>query len=218
MDRALASATWMVRFPHAILTHQNAATSDHGPILFKLNATQSDPMPNRTFRYEVMWESHDSWKDTIINSWNAANAGYGVGDFHDKLLAITNDLSLWSRDNFGNIRKEIKQMKTQLELLRNDPGRVSPSHVELKLNERLAELYHREELMWRQRSRVEWLSTGDKNTKFFHMRASMRRKKNMIRALTNALGVHTEDPAELKARSSIRPCILPKEYRGWRRC
>ena len=59
-------------------------------------------------------------------------------------------------------------------------------------------MYHWEELMWRQWSRLEWLSAGDKNTRFFHMRANMRRKKNMIKALASSLGVSVTDPAELK--------------------
>lgn len=52
--------------------------------------------------------------------------------------------------------------------------------------------------MWRQRPRLEWLSAGDKNTRFFHLRVSQRRKKNMIRALANSLGVLCDDPGELK--------------------
>ena len=74
-------------------------------------------------------------------------------------------------------------MKVELDRLRGDPTRTAPTRIELKINENLVELYHREEILWRQRSRIEWLTSGDKNTRFFHLRASIRRKKNMIKAL-----------------------------------
>jgi hypothetical protein len=44
-------------------------------------------------------------------------------------------------------------------------------------------LLEQEEIHWLQRSRVNWLSQGDKNTRFFHQFASARRKKNMIKRL-----------------------------------
>jgi hypothetical protein len=60
------------------------------------------------------------------------------------------------------------------------------------------ELQGREEKMWRQRSQIQWLSEGDKNTHFFHERASQRRKKNKISRLAKADGSVTEDPIELQ--------------------
>mgnify|MGYP007071363666 FL=1 len=80
--------------------------------------------------------------------------GYGVGDFRDMLLSISKDLAVWGKDTFGSVRKQIKEAKCQLEQLRSDPARTGPTHIELKINEKLVELYHREELMWRQRSRL----------------------------------------------------------------
>lgn len=44
----------------------------------------------------------------------------------------------------------------------------------------LDEMLLREEVMWRQHSRATWVREGDKNTDFFHHKATWRRKKNRI--------------------------------------
>jgi len=44
---------------------------------------------------------------------------------------------------------------------------------------------------------VQWLAAGDKNSKIFHLRASQRRKKNMIKALKRHDGTLTSDTQEM---------------------
>ena len=196
LDRAMATADWAALFPMAKVTNLTSASSDHGPILVQFEEVL--PRPKPSFRYEVMWESHESWRDTISSGWSELQADQGVEGIRRKLELLSKNLSAWEDATFGSVRKEIKKAKAELERLRSVPSRTAPNHLEQKLNERLVELYHREELMWRQRSRIQWLTAGDRNTNFFHMRANMRRRKNMIRALHNALGIRVEDKAEMK--------------------
>ncbi|KAK8590365.1 hypothetical protein V6N13_057258 [Hibiscus sabdariffa] len=57
-----------------------------------------------------------------------------------------------------------------------------------KLKKDIEALLDKEEIYWKQRSRVQWLREGDRNTTFSHARARGRRKMNAIRSLTDEQG------------------------------
>ena len=89
-------------------------------------------------------------------------------------------------------------LQHRLEELQADPNRLGPSHAEIKITNRIVELNHREEIMWQQRSQIQWLSAGDKNTRFFHMRSSQRKKKNKITLLKKPCGQVMSDEHEMR--------------------
>ncbi|KAL0378863.1 UNVERIFIED_CONTAM: LINE-1 retrotransposable element O protein [Sesamum radiatum] len=68
------------------------------------------------------------------------------------------------------------------------------SALRLKLDELLA----REEMMWKQRGKVQWLREGDLNTAFFHAKASARQRKNTISHLRRQDGSWSSSAAEVQ--------------------
>jgi hypothetical protein len=92
--------------------------------------------------------------------------------------------------------KEIERKRAKLENLRNLTDEVSiAAHVGLE--KEMDELLYRKEIMWMQRSRVAWLREGDCNTKYFHRRASWRRRKNRVRRLKREDGTWTSVNAQM---------------------
>ena len=57
-----------------------------------------------------------------------------------------------------------------------------------QLRKEINDLLDSEEIMWQQRAKVQWLGLGDRNTKYFHSKASERKKKNTILGLQNEEG------------------------------
>ena len=117
----------------------------------------------------------------------------------DGLKQCTDALTAWSNAVFGHIPKKIQQKKKALsELTKQDKEGQNGAEIN-RLRKEINELLDGEELWWLQRSRVQWLGKGDRNTKIFHSRASKRRRKNTISRLWNEEGKWCDDKANIAA-------------------
>jgi hypothetical protein len=73
---------------------------------------------------------------------------------HRKLRAVLNNLRGWDNQYFGSVTWELKKLNARLEHLRFEPMQTSPSHEEIKTVDKIVELNYREEIMWKQHSRI----------------------------------------------------------------
>ena len=75
---------------------------------------------------------------------------------------------------FNNISRALKEKKYLLKLAEEAAQKGCPFDRVADLKKEILELLGQEEKLWQQRSYVHWLSSGDKNTSFFHNKASQR--------------------------------------------
>jgi hypothetical protein len=92
-------------------------------------------------------------------------------------------------NQFGSIRAAIATKTGMLQ--QEEELRPEQQNVPLiqKLGGKLADLHSKEEKMWRQCSRVLWLQSGDRNTKYFHCQATYRKRRNYIHGIRDQFGV-----------------------------
>jgi len=91
--------------------------------------------------------------------------------------------------NMGKLKKEISRLEEKM----NDQSLWSGNDEDRcrfkRIEKEHGELLKLQETMWRQRSRAVWLRDGDRNTKFFHNKASQRAKVNDITKIKDEDGV-----------------------------
>lgn len=71
----------------------------------------------------------------------------------------------------------------------------------MELCHKLEEVLNREEILWKQNAKCDWLHLRDRNINFFHARALQRRKNNSIIAICNLVGdwIFDSEAIELEA-------------------
>jgi hypothetical protein len=190
LDRAIACPAWTTLFPHANVCHLISSRSDHCPILISLDKDDHQTHRYRPQRYEAMWERDPTLDTCVEEAWKHHRPAACLEDIQKKLAGTMESLCEWDRNKFGSVNKEIKALKDRLGRLQN--GDYLRNQTEIgAIKVRLDEILLREEIMWRQRSRVVWLKEGEQNTSFFHRKVSGRAKKNKISKLRRADGTMT---------------------------
>ncbi|OAY83559.1 putative ribonuclease H protein, partial [Ananas comosus] len=191
--------------------------SDHCAILLscasKLNRTN-------IFRFENYWLSCSDFNDVVKNAWMAvestnATPGYTL---HRKLLALQRALTSWSKLHAPDPDRTITNCLKWISFFDNAEETRQLDTAEFKirclLKERVDTLCEQAEIKWKQRSRINWLKLGDRNTSFFHAYASGRRRRNYIHRNNLTLN-KPSDIAETffqYFRSSIGSCYTPSAY------
>jgi hypothetical protein len=200
LDRAVANGAFSAVFDDCSVENIITTTSDHYAVLVRLQcfgeSVNHRPVQSG-FKYEAAWLRAPDYCQTMEQAWSAAEEG--PGSLHStwaRLHSVADSLQEWSRVSFGSVRGEIKKLERQLKNIRLSPWHPDMSTAARKLERRLCELFEREEIMARQRSRSGMVTRGaegDRNTAFFHARASARRRTNRIRALVREDGSRCED-------------------------
>lgn len=129
--------------------------------------------------------THENFHDFIHDQWNPTTP------LTESLSSLSEKLQTWSKDIFHNIFKTKKILLARLDGLQSKLS-THPHRglikLEAKIRRELEEVMAQEELHWYQKSRVEWLRNGDRNTTFFQLSSVVRQWKNKVMAIKNQDG------------------------------
>ena len=149
-------------------------SSDHAVLLASLSGNNFMKNKNQRFRYESSWAVENDFQEVCIRAWNGtivhSNPWQQVGQ---KIQRCKSDLVTWKRTTCGQLKQTIRGLQNRLNLAydRNeDQAGLDIKNIKGELEKLLAQ----EDEKWKQRAKVNWLKSGDRNTKFFHACVNQR--------------------------------------------
>ncbi|KAJ6874445.1 hypothetical protein NC652_034203 [Populus alba x Populus x berolinensis] len=142
---------------------------------------------------ELLVVIREDFLDIVKSVWESPIRGTPIYRFTAKLRLLKHSLKTLHRHHTSHISSrvaEAKQKWTSTQILLDE----SPASVDLLAAERyhaklFSQLCKEEEAIYKQRSRIQWLQLGDRNTKFFHRSLMHRQSRNNIHALNDEAGI-----------------------------
>ncbi|KAJ4812894.1 RNA-directed DNA polymerase (reverse transcriptase)-related family protein [Rhynchospora pubera] len=173
IDRALASATWLARFPHAKVKHLPRMNSDHAPLL--LTTAPPGNRRGKMFKMENWWYMRPEFNEICNRAIER-----GSEDWNVFLGSLKSTVKTWVK-GIPNPDTACTQLEEAIAQLQLNP--VATQQHEAQLIQEYNSLLLAREAYWAQRSRIRWATYGDSNCSFFHISASARRRRNQINSL-----------------------------------
>ena len=156
-----------------------------------------------------MWLKDSRCEKVVKDAWECGQLVGSDCVLQEYLERCKANLSAWNDSEFGHVGRNTMELQTKLEwielqLVSNEILEVL-RHTQIELNCWL----DRENDMWRQRSMINWFQNGDRNTSFFHAKASARQRKNFMHGLLDDDGdlFSTSNPMEF---SELLLAVKPK--------
>eukprot|EP00253_Pinus_taeda_P007926 PITA_07926 len=166
--------------------------SDHWPICLEIDIKKTNI--KKPFRFESFWLRNPDFLNKLEEWWSRSKVRgqCKMHTFQLRLKEMKHKIRKWNKEDFGNIFEEKQKLERAMEEVqqqnilegRNDERCKEESRLISQLEERRKQ----EEILWKQKSRINWLREGERNTRFFHQAMIQHRQRNRIFSIKNEAG------------------------------
>ncbi|KAK9984473.1 hypothetical protein SO802_033998 [Lithocarpus litseifolius] len=198
LDRALATPEWLSLFPLAKLYHLSSTVSDYAPLVLRMTQKPRSTIQKKPFRFESMWLKDQRCEQVVTDAWEKGLASAEGNVLQNCLEQCRSSLDAWNKKAFGHVGKKVAELQRKVEWLELQPSSTETNQALRSTRSELNNWLDKEDAMWRQRSRLNWFQAGDRNTRFFHAKASSRQKKNLITGLLDEEGGWQEEEGKVE--------------------
>ncbi|WOK97481.1 non-LTR retrolelement reverse transcriptase [Canna indica] len=188
----------------SVVIMDNDSISSSMPVLGKPEKRKLAKRKRR-FVFELYWLEKESITQLVKDNWERS-------PFMETSLSTT--LSVWSREIFSSLEKELKSTLEELGTLEavDEAGVATDYEVNrIKSLTNKAMAPRQIHIKWWTKARTNWVDMNDKNTKYFHNLVKYKRRQNTILQISMDGKVCTETKMILTEYVKWYSCLWEKE-------
>ncbi|KAL7197307.1 hypothetical protein ACSBR2_019903 [Camellia fascicularis] len=169
IDRVIVNEAWLDQFPASTASFPTSCISDHSPAV--VTVTEKVSSFKKPFKFFDFWAKHDEFIPSVTSVWNQYIHGVPMFRVCQKLRKLKPILKALNKKHFSDITTRVQISRSDLDSVQwkldKDPGNPQLQSLERTLYKQYVDLTTVEESLAHQKSRVQWLSLGDRNSRFF---------------------------------------------------
>ena len=109
---AMVNDSWLEKIPQTTITHLSSIGSYHCLLLMEMVSTSTDHI--KYFRFLNCWVDNPRFMETLKTCWEKEVAGTCMWKFYQKMKSLSNTLSGWSKNEFGDIFQKFWMYEEQV--------------------------------------------------------------------------------------------------------
>lgn len=178
---------WLNRFPSAHTHFSPRDLSDHCPAVVHTGLVMPyTPKPFQFFNFMI---DLPNFNEVAAAAWSGLAPGDPLQILARKLRATKQALCTLNKAN-DNLSSNVEKARNLLHMTQTAIS-ANPSDLNLLINQRtlsqsLWAALCAEEKLLRQKSRIQWLKEGDRNSGYFHNQIKNRWNQNKVLAIVNS--------------------------------
>ncbi|GKB04431.1 RNA-directed DNA polymerase, eukaryota, reverse transcriptase zinc-binding domain protein [Tanacetum coccineum] len=213
LDRVMGNVAFMSFFPTYFAHFLPFMTSDHSPAVFAIPEV-AKPKP-KPFKFHNYLTGKDGFIPAVKKVWESKVDGFLMFSLVSKLKMLKKPLRKLNFDQ-GNLFANVEVLRQELSSIQatmvSNPYSSELREAKLSCLKAFKAALKDEELFLRQKSKIEWLSEGDNNSRYFHNVVKGRINRGRIFVVEDMNGIPYFGPSVGDQFVSHFQSVLGKSY------